>query len=111
MQGRSKDYQILRETERSGNKARDLVCAGCRSTASGGQKKRSYRIPQLQNVSRKKRYLPRLIHLALLNVFENPKAAWDYLTAAYNKDPENPEIHSYRAKLLETVGKNNLALV
>ena len=26
------------------------------------------------------------------------------------KDPQNPEILSYRAKLLETVGKNSLAL-
>lgn len=52
----------------------------------------------------------RLIRLALLSGLENPKEAWDYLSQAYAKDPENPEIRSYRAKLLETVGKNSLAL-
>jgi thioredoxin-like negative regulator of GroEL len=52
----------------------------------------------------------RLIRLALLNVLEQPKIAWDYLTLAYTKDPENPDIRSFRAKILETVGKNNLAL-
>lgn len=52
----------------------------------------------------------RLVRLALLTALENPKEAWDYLDQAYKKDPENPEIRSYRAKLLETVGKNSLAL-
>jgi hypothetical protein len=52
----------------------------------------------------------RLIRLALLYVFEQPKVAWEYLTLAYSKDPENPDIRSYRAKLLETVGKSPLAL-
>lgn len=52
----------------------------------------------------------RLMRLSLLYVFDQPKTAWDYLTQAYAKDPENPEIRSYRAKLLETVGKENLAL-
>lgn len=52
----------------------------------------------------------RLVHLALLSVMENPKEAWDYLTQAYTKDPENPDIRSYRAKLLETVGKEPEAL-
>lgn len=52
----------------------------------------------------------RLIRLALLTVVEQPKAGWDYLTEAYNKDPMNPDIRSYRAKLLEAIGKNSLAL-
>ncbi|MCE5316727.1 MAG: tetratricopeptide repeat protein [Parachlamydia sp.] len=52
----------------------------------------------------------RLIRLALLYAYEEPKTAWDYLTQAYAKDPENPDIRSYRAKLLETVGKMPLAL-
>lgn len=52
---------------------------------------------------------PRLIQLALLNVTENPKAAWDYLALAYTKDPENSEIRTYRARLLESFGKNSLA--
>lgn len=52
----------------------------------------------------------RLIRLALLYAYEEPKTSWDYLTQAYAKDPENPDIRSYRAKLLETVGKMPLAL-
>lgn len=53
---------------------------------------------------------PRLIRLALLNVTENPKMAWDFLQEAFQKDPTNPDIRSYRAKLLEAVGKNSLAV-
>lgn len=53
----------------------------------------------------------RLVRLALLYSYEEPNKAWDYLNQAYQKDPENPEIRSYRAKLLETYGKNNLALI
>lgn len=52
----------------------------------------------------------RLVRLALLHVYEDPKVAWDYLNQAYAKDPENSDIRSYRAKLLETVGKLPLAL-
>jgi thioredoxin-like negative regulator of GroEL len=52
----------------------------------------------------------RLIRLALLSVSENPKQAWDYLSQAYAKDPQNPSIRSYRAKILEAFGKNSLAL-
>lgn len=53
---------------------------------------------------------PRLVRLALLNVSEQPKVAWDYLQEAYKKDPNNPDIRSFRAKLLEAVGKNSLAI-
>ncbi len=52
----------------------------------------------------------RLLRLALLNASEQPKVAWDYLTEAYRKDPKNPDIYSYRGKLLEAVGKNSYAL-
>lgn len=52
----------------------------------------------------------RLIRLALLTVTEQPKDAWDYLTEAYKKDPQNSDIRSYRGKLLEAIGKNSLAL-
>lgn len=54
--------------------------------------------------------IPRLIRLALLSVEENPRMSWEYLTEAYQKDPENPEVRSYRARLLEAVGKTPLAL-
>lgn len=52
----------------------------------------------------------RLVRLALLSIKENPKAAWEYLATAYAKDPENPEIRSYRARLLEVVGQTGLAM-
>lgn len=52
----------------------------------------------------------RLIRLALLNVKENPKKSWEYLASAYAKDPDNPEIRSYRARLLEAVNQPGLAL-
>lgn len=52
----------------------------------------------------------RLIRLALLNVKDNARQAWEYLAQAYAKDPTNPEIRSYRARLLEAVDKPALAL-
>lgn len=53
---------------------------------------------------------PRLVRLALLTIKNHPKEAWDYLTEAGVKDPQNPDIHTYRARLLESVGKNALAM-
>lgn len=43
----------------------------------------------------------RLVRLALLSYNQNPKQAWDYLAEALLKDPRNPDIHVYRAKILE----------
>ncbi|ADI37543.1 putative uncharacterized protein [Waddlia chondrophila 2032/99] len=51
----------------------------------------------------------RLVRLALLEGGEDPKKAWFYLAEAYGKDPFNPDVRSYRAKLLESVGKHSLA--
>ncbi|NGX42600.1 MAG: hypothetical protein K940chlam7_00880 [Chlamydiae bacterium] len=51
----------------------------------------------------------RLVRLALLYANEELKTAWKYLGEAYAKDPKNPDIHSYRAKILESVGKNTMA--
>lgn len=52
----------------------------------------------------------RLVRLALLSIPGNTNAAWDYLSAANVKDPKNPDIHTYRAGLLESAGKIPLAL-
>lgn len=52
----------------------------------------------------------RLVRLALLYVLEQPKVAWDYLSEAYKKDPDSPDVRSYRAKLLESIGRPALAL-
>lgn len=52
---------------------------------------------------------PRLLRLALLHFNEHPKYAWAYLDQASKKDPDNSDIHLYRARLLETSGKKELA--
>lgn len=51
----------------------------------------------------------RLIRLALLYVQDDPKTAWEYLENAKEQDPENPEIFTYRARLLELTGRSSLA--
>ncbi len=51
-----------------------------------------------------------MVRLALLSIPGNTNAAWDYLSAANAKDPKNPDIHTYRAGLLESAGKTPLAL-
>lgn len=51
----------------------------------------------------------RLVRLALLYTNQDPKISWRYLGEAYSKDPQNPDIRSYRGRLLESVGKNSLA--
>ncbi len=53
----------------------------------------------------------RLIKLAALKANENQKEAWGYLTDAYNKDPKNVDIRSYRAHLLENGGKYDQAIL
>lgn len=52
----------------------------------------------------------RLVRLALLTIKDKPREAWEYLAQAYAKDPDNPEIRSYRARLMEVVGQTGLAL-
>lgn len=52
----------------------------------------------------------RLVRLALLSTPDDPKMAWEYLTEATTKDPTNADLHTYRAKLLESIGQTGLAL-
>lgn len=52
----------------------------------------------------------RLVRLALLVAESDPEGAWEFLTEAYKKDPHNADVRSYRARLLEKVGKDKLAL-
>lgn len=54
--------------------------------------------------------IDRLVRLALIYSNENPKIAWEYLAQAYNLDPKNPVILTYRGKLLESMGQDSLAL-
>ena len=110
LEGRSKDYDTLRDSWKGRETkpetwfvldADKLLAEGRRKEAIDFLNSRTF--PGKADTQR-------LIRLGLLYIFEQPKMAWDYFTQAYNKDPENPEIRSYRAKLLETVGKNSLAL-
>lgn len=52
----------------------------------------------------------RLVRLALLSIQNDPQAAWKYLNEANEKDPENIDVYTYKARLLESVGKKNQAL-
>lgn len=110
-QGRTKDYQALRDNWKGRETQPEtwFVLDGDKLLAEGKSKEavdffNSRSFPGKADTSR-------LVRLALFYIFENPKKAWEYLDLAYNKDPENPEIRSYRAKLLETIGRPNLALI
>jgi len=53
---------------------------------------------------------PRLTQLALLHLSQDPQKAWGYLEIANDKEPNNPSILTYRAKLLESIGQHDWAL-
>lgn len=52
----------------------------------------------------------RLIRLALLNEKEHPKVAWHYLLKALKINPNDPDLHLYRAELLESTKNKELAI-
>lgn len=55
--------------------------------------------------------IERLTQLALLHQKnQDTHEAWTVLTQAYRLDPHNAEIRSYRGRILESLGKNHLAL-
>ncbi len=49
------------------------------------------------------------VALAISSIHADPKQSWDYLERAMEKDPKNPEVRIYRARMLEGVGKPSLA--
>jgi len=107
---RTKDYDSLRKTWKGREErtqdwlvldADQLLLNDQRFDAIELLKSKSFSGPQ---------DTPRLTRLALLNTLNDPKASWDYLTEAYTKDPQNPDIRTYRARLLESLGKKSLAL-
>lgn len=57
-----------------------------------------------------KKDVGRLVQLGFLVVNQDPQGAWNYFTEALQKDPQNPIIRLYRARLLEAAGKTSLAL-
>jgi len=108
--GRTKDYQTIRDSWKGRETLPEtwFILDGDKLLAEG---KRKEAVDFLKSRSFSgKADTPRLERLALIYIFEDPKTSWDYLNQAHNKDPENPEILSYRAKFLETYGKPTLAL-
>lgn len=53
----------------------------------------------------------RLVRLAILEGQNSAKQAWEYLAKAQEKDQDNPDIRLLRARLLENLGKKELALM
>ncbi len=51
----------------------------------------------------------RLIRLALLEARDNLREAWNILSEAQEKDPENADVTTYRAQILEALKKPSLA--
>lgn len=52
----------------------------------------------------------RLVRLGLLNVAADPQTSWKYFSEAAERDPNNADLHVYKAKLLEAANKPALAL-
>lgn len=52
----------------------------------------------------------RLTRLALLSINEHPKVAFDYLSKALRLEPDNLDLHLYRAHLLKASEKEALAI-
>lgn len=52
----------------------------------------------------------RLVRLALLHLVDNPKLSWKYLSEASLKDPDNPTLNTFKANLLESANKRDMAL-
>ena len=53
----------------------------------------------------------RLMRLALLTAGKDLHGAWIYLDRAYYLSPKNPEVRSFRAQILERIGKTSMARV
>lgn len=53
----------------------------------------------------------RLVRLAILQAGDKPHTALTLLADAQKKDPQNPDIHIYRAKILENAQRTSEALI
>ncbi len=56
-----------------------------------------------------KEEIDRLVRLAAFHVVENPAEAWNCLNEACLKNPQNPDLHTFKASLLESNHKNTEA--
>ncbi len=53
----------------------------------------------------------RLSRLALLTVDDDPAGSWNLLADAYEANPRDTDVRSFRGQILETLGSNRLARV
>jgi len=53
----------------------------------------------------------RLMRLALLTAKNDLRGAWNYMDRAYYLAPKNPDVRSFRAQILEGIGKISMARV
>jgi len=103
-------YQELRQRWKGIEKAySEWFLLDAEALQRAGQ--RDATISLLNSDSLKGRYeTERLTRLAALNVSDHPEISWDNLDEASAKDPKNTDIHIYKAGLLETADKGDLAI-
>jgi len=53
----------------------------------------------------------RLIRLSLMKASDDLNESWNLLNRAFNLDPRNSDVRSFRAQILENIGKKSLARV
>lgn len=51
----------------------------------------------------------RLVRLAALHMIDDPKQAWNYLAEATRNDPKNPDLHTFKASLGESLNQDQIA--
>lgn len=51
----------------------------------------------------------RVMRIAMLKMQDNPRESLDIIDSSFSKDPKNPEIRLFRAKIYETMGQNSEA--
>ncbi|CCB85378.1 putative uncharacterized protein [Parachlamydia acanthamoebae UV-7] len=108
---KTKEYQCIRSLweGQEGQKEKWLFL-DVEMLARAGRLSDAITLLKFQPLGDQKSELKRLSHLALLHLKDqNPRMAWDYLNQAHKLSPHDPEIRSYRGKVLETIGKKQLA--
>jgi hypothetical protein len=109
-QSRGKDYDALRNKWKSKEKLPfGWFLLDADKMILDGQRDQAIAFLNTQTLEGKYE-TDRLIRLALLTAVTNPAKGWEYLSQAMKKDPENPNIRLYRARMLEAVNKPDLAL-
>ncbi|MBS4168034.1 hypothetical protein [Parachlamydia sp. AcF125] len=109
---KAKDYQNIRSLWKGKEEQKEKwLFLDVKMLAQEGRLSEGIALLKCQPLENQKSELKRLSHLALFHLKEqNPRLAWDSLNQAYKLSPHDPEIRSYRGKVLEMMGKKQLAL-